>query len=174
MTKPTWIIDSKLRMAYYGDGVTVEFHRADGEWTAKLQSRFDDHSGPASLDDETLKAEALGLWQEQIDTALGFLRFAGTTMHGEDWIAPLAKDMGISPTKIQGWLNQDEPLAMNSAQWPMVLRAMVDQQEKIGDAIEKVRSAFYAAKVKAGKPWVKRLESGDPWSGKPFTKPFAV
>jgi hypothetical protein len=169
MTKQTWTIDSKLRLAYYGDGVTVEFHRAGGEWTAKLQSRFDDRSDPESLDDETLKAEALGLWQEQIETALGFLRFAGATMHGADWIVPLAKDMGISTTKIQAWLNQDEPLAMNSAQWPMVLRAMVDQQDKISDAIEKVRTAFCAAKLKAGKPWEKRLESG-----KPFTKPFAV
>lgn len=150
MIKSAWTIDAKNRMAYFGLGVTVGFLRVDGEWTAKLQSRVDDHSGLQQIDQKALEDEALGLWQEEIDTAIGYLTFAGTSLYGENWIEPLAQDMHVESTKIHDWINQNVPLTMADSYWPMVLGAMVGREEKIIAAIVKVRSAFVDAREKSG------------------------
>jgi hypothetical protein len=171
MTKPTWIIDSKLRLAYYGDGVTIEFHNFDGQWKATLQSRFDDPAGPDYLDDETLEAQALDLWQEQMETGVGFLRFAGTTLYGENWIAPMALATKIEVATIQAWLEMKEPLAMNDARWPLILMAMLTAKEKIEAGMVKVGDAFIEAKSRVGEPWSKRMEPGIPMSQLPLIEP---
>ena len=171
MAKPSWIIDSKLRLAYYGDGVTIEFQKFDGQWRATLQSRFDDPASPDYLDNETLEAQALDLWQEQMEIAVGFLRYAGTTLYGENWIVPMALATKLGVTTIQAWLEMKEPLTMNDAHWPLILMAMITQKEKIEAGVVEVRNAFIEAKSRVGEPWSKRMEPGVPLSKLPIIEP---
>ncbi len=64
MTKPTWTLDAKNKLGYYGEEVNVEFQRVDGAWTATAKG----NDGEKPMFKEALETEALGLWEEQIET----------------------------------------------------------------------------------------------------------
>lgn len=153
MTKPTWTLDAKNRLGYYGEDVTVMFQRVDGAWTAMAKGK----DGEEPMFKEALEEEALGLWEEQIEEALGFLRYAGTSMYGENWITQLASDIKLDPTRIHAWLTQEEPLLMNDAQWIMILTAMNIRRDNLYAAILKTRTAYFEGKSKVGEPYSRRV-----------------
>lgn len=153
MTNPTWTLDAKNKLGYYGDDVTVIIQRVDGAWTAMAKGK----DGEEPMFKETLEEEALGLWEEQIEQALGFLRYAGTTMYGENWIAQLASDIKLDPSRIHAWLTQEDPLLMNDAQWIMILTAMNIRRDNLYAAILKTRTAYFEGKSKVGEPYSKRI-----------------
>lgn len=153
MTKQTWTLDAKNKLGYYGDDVTVIFQRVDGAWTAMAKGK----DGEEPMLKEELEEEALGLWEEQIEEALGFLRYAGTSMYGENWITQLASDIKLDPTRIHAWLTQEDALLMNDAQWIMILTAMNVRRDNLFAAILKTRTAYFAGKSKVGEPYSRRV-----------------
>jgi hypothetical protein len=167
MTKPTWTLDAKNRLGYYGDDVTVEFQRVDGAWIGTAKG----NDGEEPMFKEALETEALGLWEEQIEVALGYLRFIGTTIYGENWIVPLASDTKMNPSKIKAWLTQDEPLAMNDAHWILMLTAMEIRKDKIYAATLKIRTAYFEGRRKVGDPYERRVKPGLSWSEMQQLKP---
>lgn len=170
MTKPTWTLDAKNRLGYYGEDVTVTFERVAGAWTATAKS----NDGEVPMFKEALETEALGLWEEQIEEALGYLRFVGTTMYGESWVVPLANDMKMNPSKIQAWLDQDEPLVMNDSYWILMQTTMQDRKDKIHAAVMRVRTAYFEGKRKVGEPHARRVAPSLLWTEMQQAKPGDV
>jgi len=71
--------------------------------------------------------------------AVEFLTLAGFTLHGNDWIVPLAGELAVSPDEIRNWLTGETPLTMDDAIWPKVFKALRDRREKL-DAYRRMPS----------------------------------
>jgi hypothetical protein len=78
--------------------------------------------------------------------------------------------MGMSPSQIHAWLNQDEPLVMNDAHWVLVQFSMQSRKDKINAAFIKVRTAYFEGMRKVGDPFKGSVEAGVPWSEIPTMK----
>jgi hypothetical protein len=85
--------------------------------------------------------------------AVEFLTLAGFTLHGNDWIVPLAGDLAINPDEIQSWLSGETPLALDNGIWPKVFRALRDRREKLAHVHDEIHSAFREVNERTGK-WV--------------------
>ena len=77
--------------------------------------------------------------------AVEFLTLAGFTLHGNDWIVPLAAELAVSPDEIRNWLLGETPLTMDDAIWPKVFKALHERREKLGHLFDEVHSAFQEA-----------------------------
>lgn len=82
-----------------------------------------------------------------------FLTLAGFTLHGNDWIVPLAAEWAISPDEIQNWLSGETPLTLEDGIWPRVFRALRDRREKLARVHDEIHSAFREVNERNGK-WV--------------------
>ena len=78
--------------------------------------------------------------------AVEFLTLAGFTLHGNDWIVPLASELAVSPDEIRNWLTGGIPLTMEDAIWPKVFKALHDRREKLSHLHDEIQSAFQDAK----------------------------
>jgi hypothetical protein len=77
--------------------------------------------------------------------AVEFLTLAGFTLHGNDWIVPLAAELAITPPEIRNWLTGETPLTMDNGIWPQVFKALRDRREKLGRLHDEALSAFQEA-----------------------------
>lgn len=77
--------------------------------------------------------------------AVEFLTLAGFTLHGIDWIVPLAAELAVSPDEIRNWLTGEAPLTMEDGVWPKVFKALRDRREKLDQLFNEVNSAFQEA-----------------------------
>jgi hypothetical protein len=77
--------------------------------------------------------------------AVEFLTLAGFTLHGNDWVVPLAAELAITPQEIRNWLTGETPLTMDDGIWPQVFKALRDRREKLGRLHDEVHSAFQQA-----------------------------
>src|SRR3990170_3158253 len=77
--------------------------------------------------------------------AVEFLTLAGFTLHGNDWIVPLAAELAVSPDEIRNWLTGETPLTMDDAIWPKVFKALRERREKLSHLHDEVHSAFQEA-----------------------------
>ena len=77
--------------------------------------------------------------------AVEFLTLAGFTLHGNDWIVPLAAELAVAPYEIRNWLTGQTPLTMDNGIWPKVFKALRDRREKLSRLHDEVHSAFQAA-----------------------------
>ena len=77
--------------------------------------------------------------------AVEFLTLAGFTLHGNDWIVPLAAELAVSPDEIRNWLKGEIPLTMEDGIWPKVFKALRDRREKLGHLHDEVHSAVQEA-----------------------------
>ena len=77
--------------------------------------------------------------------AVEFLTLAGFTLHGIDWIVPLAAELAVSPDEIRNWLAGEIPLTMEDGIWLKVLKALRDRREKLGHLHDEIHSAFQEA-----------------------------
>jgi hypothetical protein len=77
--------------------------------------------------------------------AVEFLTLAGFTLHGNDWIVPLAGELAVSPDEIRNWLTGEIPLTMEDGIWPKVFKALRDRREKLSHLFDEVHSAFLEA-----------------------------
>ena len=85
--------------------------------------------------------------------AVEFLTLAGFTLHGNDWIIPLAAELAISPDEIRNWLSGETPLTLEDGVWPRVFRALRDRREKLAHLHDEIHSAFREVNERSGK-WV--------------------
>ena len=83
--------------------------------------------------------------------AIEFLTLAGFTLHGNDWIVPLASELAISPDEIRRWLLGETPLTMDDGIWPKVFKALRERREKLSQLHDEVHSAFQKANEIAGR-----------------------
>jgi hypothetical protein len=77
--------------------------------------------------------------------AIEFLTLAGFTLHGNDWIVPLAGELAVSPDEIRSWLTGEIPLTMEDGIWPKVFKALRERREKLSNLFDEVHSAFQEA-----------------------------
>jgi hypothetical protein len=77
--------------------------------------------------------------------AVEFLTLAGSTLHGNDWIVPLAGELALSPDEIRNWLTGETPLTMDDVIWPKVFKALRERREKVSQLHDEVHSAFQQA-----------------------------
>ena len=85
--------------------------------------------------------------------AVEFLTLAGFTLHGNDWIIPLAAELAISPDEIRNWLSGETPLTLEDGVWPKVFRALRDRREKLAHLHDEIHSTFREVNERSGK-WV--------------------
>jgi hypothetical protein len=85
--------------------------------------------------------------------AVEFLSLAGFTLHGNDWIVPLAGELAISPDEIQNWLSGETPLTLEDGIWPRVFKALRDRREKLTHVHDEIHAAFREVNERTGK-WV--------------------
>jgi len=90
--------------------------------------------------------------------AVEFLTLAGFTLHGNDWIVPLAGEMAMDPAEISNWLAGETPLTMDDGIWPRVFKALRERREKLTRVHDEIQSAFRAANKRAGE---NRLKAGE-------------
>lgn len=83
--------------------------------------------------------------QGQDSVAVEFLSLAGFTLYGNEWIVPLAADLGISPSEIRNWLAGKTPLTMEAAIWPRVIEALRGREATLGRILGETRAAVQAA-----------------------------
>jgi hypothetical protein len=88
--------------------------------------------------------------QGQNSVAVEFLSLAGFTLYGNEWIVPLAAELGISPSEIRNWLAGKTPLTMEAAIWPRVIEALRGREETLGRILGETRAAVRAANEEAG------------------------
>ena len=74
--------------------------------------------------------------------AVEFLTLAGFTLHGNDWIVPLAAELAVSPDEIRNWLTGEIPLTMEDGIWPKVFKALRDRREKLGHLHDEIIQPF--------------------------------
>lgn len=55
-----------------------------------------------------------------------FIR-AGKALHGDDWQAPLAAQLGVSDAELKGWL--DEPIKIPTSAWDSI-NAKLEQRQR--------------------------------------------
>ena len=79
--------------------------------------------------------------QGQNSVAVEFLSLAGFTLYGNEWIVPLAAELGISPSEIRNWLAGKTPLTMEAAIWPRVIEALRGREETLGRILGETRAA---------------------------------
>lgn len=91
--------------------------------------------------------------------AVEFLSLAGFTLHGNDWIIPLAAELAISPDQIKKWLSDETPLTLEDGIWPRVFRALRDRREKLARVHDEIHSAFREVNERSGK-WVDDWKAG--------------
>jgi hypothetical protein len=164
MTNPTWTFDVKGRTAFHSSGYSIGFQREDDAWTARVFEREGVSGIRVKLPTMTgniLEAEALKLWQAQIDKALAMLTEAGEALHGKDWHAHFAADLRISIAQLEKWLNQKEPLTLADSQFAMVNAALYYRLEKITAVHEKINAAYLAARA-TEEPNEKKINGGKP------------
>jgi hypothetical protein len=75
---------------------------------------------------------------------------AGFTLYGNDWIEPLAAELGISPTEVRNWLAGKTPLTMDAAIWPRVIEALRGREATLGHLLGETRAAVEAASEEPG------------------------
>lgn len=85
--------------------------------------------------------------------AIEFFTLAGFTLHGNDWIVPLAGELAISPEEIQNWLSGETPLTLEDGIWPRVFKALRDRREKLAHVHDEIHTAFREVNERTGK-WV--------------------
>jgi hypothetical protein len=83
--------------------------------------------------------------------AVEFLGLAGVTLHGHEWIVPLAAEVGVSPEEVRAWLQGETPLTMQAPIWPEVIKALRGRQEQLGRLLDETVAAVQAAHDNAGK-----------------------
>ncbi len=88
--------------------------------------------------------------QAQNSVAVEFLSLAGFTLYGNEWIAPLAAELGISPAEIHSWLAGKTPLTMDAAIWPRVIEALRGREATLGHLLGETRAAVAAASEEPG------------------------
>jgi len=83
--------------------------------------------------------------------AVEFLSLAGFTLHGNDWIIPLAAELAISPDEIRNWLSGETPLTLEDGIWPRVFKALRGHREKLTRVHDEIHSAFREVNERSGK-----------------------
>jgi hypothetical protein len=81
--------------------------------------------------------------------AVEFLTLAGFTLHGNDWIVPLAAELAMDPGEIRIWLSGETPLTMEDGIWPRVFKALSDRREKLTRVYDEIHAVFQAANKNA-------------------------
>jgi hypothetical protein len=99
-------------------------------------------------------------WDPQNVKAVEFLTLAGFTLHGNDWIVPLAGELAISPDEIRNWLSGETPLSLEDGIWPRVFKALRDRREKLAYVHDEIHSAFREVNERSGK-WVDDWKVGE-------------
>jgi hypothetical protein len=92
--------------------------------------------------------------------AVEFLTLAGFTLHGNDWIVPLAGELAKSPDEIQDWLSGETPLTLENGIWPRVFKALRDRREKLAHVHDEIHSAFREVNARTGK-WADDWKVGE-------------
>lgn len=106
--------------------------------THAAQSKVEHLAGPLARNGQNAKA-------------IEFLTLAGFTLHGNDWIVPLAGELAISPEDIQNWLSGETPLTLEDGIWPGVFKALRGRREKLTRVHDEIHSVFRAVNERAGK-----------------------
>jgi hypothetical protein len=83
--------------------------------------------------------------------AVEFLTLAGFTLHGNDWLVPLAGELAMDPAKIQNWLSGETLLSMEDKIWTKLFKALRERREKLTHVHDEIHAAFRHASEKAGK-----------------------
>jgi hypothetical protein len=92
--------------------------------------------------------------------AVEFLTLAGFTLHGNDWVVPLAGELAISPDDIQNWLSGETQLSLEDGIWPRVFRALREHREKLTYVHDEIHAAFREVNERTGK-WVDDWKVGE-------------
>ena len=92
--------------------------------------------------------------------AIEFLTLAGFTLHGNDWIVPLAGELAISPDEIQNWLSGETPLTLEDGIWRRMFKALRDRREKLTHVHDEIHSAFREVNERTGK-WADDWKAGE-------------
>lgn len=162
MTKSPWTIDAKNRTASHSSGATVEFNRVGTDWTASLQKPEVAAPGFLLLDAKALEREALKIWTTELMSALHLLTIVGKALHGNEWIAPLAKDLDINRISIQRWLKQENPLTMGHPIWNVIRQVVATQRDALQAIDVQIKEAMAGAEELTGKRYAGNGEPREP------------